>query len=127
MTQAERPLIIQSDRSILVEAHHPLYEEVRDRLAQFAELEKSPEHMHFYRVSQISIWNAATLAVPLDSILEYLETRSRYPVPRALLKEILVPTQRGGGPNPFVAIRGEASRTVTRRRRRRRGPRHRRR
>jgi DNA excision repair protein ERCC-3 len=88
VNDGERPLIVQSDRSILVEADHPLYEEARDRLAQFAELEKSPEHMHFYRVSQISVWNAAALSVPLDSILDYLKSRSRYPVPPSLLKEL---------------------------------------
>ena len=63
----EAPLIVQSDRSILLEVDHPRYEEARDRLAQFAELEKSPEHIHFYRVTAISIWNAAALGLPLVS------------------------------------------------------------
>src|SRR5829696_8162059 len=53
------PLIVQGDRSILVEVDNPRYAEARDALAPFAELEKSPEHIHTYRLNPLSLWNAA--------------------------------------------------------------------
>ena len=53
------PLIVQSDRSILVEVDNPKYAAARDALAPFAELEKSPEHIHTYRITPLSLWNAA--------------------------------------------------------------------
>ncbi len=53
------PLIVQSDKSILLEVDNPRYEEARDALARFAELEKSPEHIHTYRITPLSLWNAA--------------------------------------------------------------------
>ena len=53
------PLIVQGDRSILVEVDNPRYSEARDALAPFAELEKSPEHIHTYRLTPLSLWNAA--------------------------------------------------------------------
>ncbi len=84
----ENPLIVQSDRTILVEVDHPRYEEVRDTLGRFAELEKSPEHLHTYRVSPISIWNAAALGMGADSITGFLEDGSRYPAPKSVLEEV---------------------------------------
>src|SRR5947207_12182760 len=53
------PLIVQGDRTIFVEVDNPLYAEARDALAPFAELEKSPEHLHTYRLTPLSPWNAA--------------------------------------------------------------------
>ena len=53
------PLIVQGDRSILVEVDNPKYAKARDALAPFAELEKSPEHIHTYRLTPLSLWNAA--------------------------------------------------------------------
>ena len=53
------PFIVQSDRSVLVEVDNPKYAEARDAIAPFAELEKSPEHIHTYRISNLSLWNAA--------------------------------------------------------------------
>ena len=53
------PLIVQCDLSILVEVSSPRYDDARGRLARFAELEKSPEHIHTYRISPLSLWNAA--------------------------------------------------------------------
>ena len=82
------PLVVQADRTILVEVDHPEFESARARLARFAELEKSPEHVHFYRVTPISIWNAAALGLPLREILDFLVDRSRYPVAPAVLAEI---------------------------------------
>lgn len=84
----ENPLIVQGDRSIVVEVDHPRYAEVRDRLARFAELEKSPEHLHTYRLSPISIWNAAALGISAAEIQSFLEANARYPLPKSLADEL---------------------------------------
>src|SRR5471030_2949040 len=63
------PFIVQSDRSVLVEVDSPKYAEARDALAPFAELEKSPEHIHTYRISNLSIWNAATAGLTADDMI----------------------------------------------------------
>jgi len=76
------PLIIQSDQSILVEVDNPLYHEVRDRLLTFAELEKSPEFIHTYRLTHISLWNAASARLEPETIISFLKEFSRYPVPQ---------------------------------------------
>ena len=55
----EPPLIVQTDRTVLLETQHPDYESARDRLSRFAELEKSPEYVHFYKITPVSVWNAA--------------------------------------------------------------------
>ncbi|HKD99910.1 MAG TPA: DNA repair helicase XPB [Planctomycetota bacterium] len=86
--RAENPLIVQSDRSIVVEIDHPRYEEVRDRLGRFAELEKSPEYLHTYRVSPVSIWNAAALGVRAEEIVGFLRDNARYPIPESVAAEI---------------------------------------
>ncbi len=75
------PLIVQSDRTILLEVDHPLHAEARDALAQFAELEKSPEHIHTYRLSPLSLWNAAAGGMDAQSVLDLLNTYSKYQVP----------------------------------------------
>src|SRR6266480_3503598 len=59
------PMIVQSDKTILLEVDHPQHAEARDALAQFAELEKSPEHIHTYRLSPLSLWNAAAGGIKL--------------------------------------------------------------
>ncbi|MBI5850062.1 MAG: DEAD/DEAH box helicase [Planctomycetes bacterium] len=82
------PLVVQGDRTVLLEVQHPRFEEARAKLAQFAELEKSPEHVHFYRITPISIWNAAALGHPLEEILDYLRAASRYPIANAVLDEV---------------------------------------
>ena len=56
----ENPLIVQGDRSLLLDVHAPLAEECRNALIPFAELEKSPEHLHTYRLTPLSLWNAAS-------------------------------------------------------------------
>ncbi|MBN2490679.1 MAG: helicase-associated domain-containing protein, partial [Planctomycetes bacterium] len=75
------PLIVQSDRSMLLEVDNPRYEEARDHLARFAELAKSPEHIHTYRISALSLWNAAAAGHGADEILEWLREFSKYPIP----------------------------------------------
>lgn len=76
-----KPLILQSDFSLLLDVHNPLFDEARARLSAFAELEKSPEHIHTYRMSPLSLWNAASAGLTSESILETLSLYSRFPVP----------------------------------------------
>ena len=76
------PLIVQSDRTILLETAHPRYEEARDSIARFAELEKSPEHIHTYRLSPLSLWNAAAAGLAAVDILSALDELSKYPLPQ---------------------------------------------
>ncbi|MCS7061116.1 MAG: DEAD/DEAH box helicase [Anaerolineae bacterium] len=77
----ENPLIVQSDKSVLLEVDNPLYTEARDALARFAELEKSPEYVHTYRIGSLSLWNAAAAGLTADTILADLERFSKYPLP----------------------------------------------
>lgn len=82
------PVIIQSDRSLLVEVDNPLYPEARDNLSLFAELEKSPEHVHTYRISPLSLWNAAASGLVSDKVVEVLQKLSKYEVPQNIIFEI---------------------------------------
>lgn len=84
----ENPLIIQSDLTVLLEVISPKYEEARDELVRFAELEKSPEHMHTYRIHPLSLWNAAASKIKADQIIEVLETYSKYEIPQNVSVEI---------------------------------------
>ncbi|GAC1359247.1 MAG: helicase-associated domain-containing protein [Ktedonobacteraceae bacterium] len=82
------PIIVQSDRTILLEVDHPLHAEARDALAQFAEIEKSPEHIHTYRLSPLSLWNAAAGGMDAQTILDQLTFYSKYPLPSNVITEI---------------------------------------
>ncbi len=82
------PLIIQGDRSVLVEVDNPRYAEARDALAPFAELEKSPEHIHTYRLTDLSLWNAAAAGLSADAMMDVLRRFSKYPVPSNLAVDI---------------------------------------
>lgn len=75
------PMVVQSDRTVLLEVDNPLYSEARDALARFAELEKSPEHIHTYRLSPLSLWNAAASGLTAAAILASLAQYSKYDVP----------------------------------------------
>jgi DNA excision repair protein ERCC-3 len=77
----QKPLLVQSDHSLLLEVHHPACEACRADIAPFTELEKSPEHIHTYRMSPLSLWNAASAGLTAADILGVLDGRSRYPVP----------------------------------------------
>ncbi|MDA8220607.1 MAG: helicase-associated domain-containing protein [Desulfitobacterium hafniense] len=88
MPSATNPVIIQSDRSVLLEVHNPLYEEARDTLAIFAELEKSPEYIHTYRITPLSLWNAASSGVSVADVLNGLERYSKFPLPDSVRTEI---------------------------------------
>jgi DNA excision repair protein ERCC-3 len=77
----DNPLIVQGDHTILVEVASPRYAEARDQLVRFAELVKAPEHVHTYRVTPLSVWNARASGVTAAEIVETLRTLSKYPVP----------------------------------------------
>jgi len=88
MSSGTNPVIVQSDRSVLLEVLNPLYEEARDTLAVFAELEKSPEYMHTYRITPLSLWNAASSGVTVSEVLNGLELYSKFPLPDSVRTEI---------------------------------------
>ncbi|MDR3602371.1 MAG: helicase-associated domain-containing protein [Desulfosporosinus sp.] len=88
MPAITNPVIVQSDRSVLLEVQNPLYEEARDSLAIFAELEKSPEYMHTYRITPLSLWNAASSGVTVVDVLTGLEQYSKFSLPDAVRTEI---------------------------------------
>ena len=77
----ENPLIVQSDKTVLLEVDNPQYTDARDVLARFTELEKSPEYVHTYRVTPLSLWNAAAAGLTAQAILDDLERFSKYPLP----------------------------------------------
>ena len=82
------PLIVQGDRSVLVEVDNPRYPEARDALAPFAELEKSPEHIHTYRLTSLSLWNAAAAGMTAQAMIDVLRQYSKFPLPANLLTDI---------------------------------------
>ncbi len=75
------PLIVQSDSSLLLEVYNNKFEEARNELTKFAELVKSPEHIHTYQISAISLWNAAASGVTLSDIVNAIELYSKFDVP----------------------------------------------
>jgi DNA excision repair protein ERCC-3 len=75
------PLIVQGDRTILLEVDNPLHAEARDAIAPFAELEKSPEHIHTYRLTPLSLWNAAAAGMSAEAMIEALQLYSKFPLP----------------------------------------------
>ena len=81
----ENPLIVQGDRSLLLDVHAPLAEECRNALIPFAELEKSPEHLHTYKLTPLSLWNAASAGFSADDAVAVLEKFARYDVPQAVV------------------------------------------
>lgn len=83
-----RPAIVQGDRTVLLEVDHPEYERARDLLARFAELERSPEHVHTYRLSSLALWNAAVMGVTADDVVSGLTSISRFAVPPHVESEI---------------------------------------
>jgi DNA excision repair protein ERCC-3 len=84
----EKPLIVQSDKTLLLEVDHPMFEDCRSEIARFAELEKSPEYLHTYRITPLSLWNAAAAKLKAEQIVDALYKYSKYPVPQAVSAEI---------------------------------------
>lgn len=90
------PLIVQGDRSILLEVDNPKYAAARDALAPFAELEKSPEHVHTYRLTPLSLWNAAAAGLTAEAILDALRRYTKFPLPTNLSADIAEVISRYG-------------------------------
>ncbi|HEX2246036.1 MAG TPA: helicase-associated domain-containing protein, partial [Arthrobacter sp.] len=85
---ADGPLIVQSDKTILLEVDHEQATEARHAIAAFAELERAPEHMHSYRITPLGLWNARAAGLDAEQVLDTLLQYSRFPVPHALLIDI---------------------------------------
>lgn len=92
----ENALIIQSDRSVLLEVHSPRADAAREAIAPFAELVKSPEHIHTYQISPLSIWNARAAGMPVSEMVAALQAHSKYPMPDAVGQEIAALGSRYG-------------------------------
>ncbi len=93
---ATNPFIVQSDRSVLVEVDNPKYTEARDAIAPFAELEKSPEHMHTYRISNLSLWNAAAAGFSANEVVAVLQKYTKFPIPQNIPTDIAETVSRYG-------------------------------
>jgi DNA excision repair protein ERCC-3 len=84
----ENPLIVQSDRSVLLEVNNPHYEAARDVLARFAELVKSPEFIHTYQITALSLWNAAAAGERADAIVAALQRYAKFDLPANVVSDI---------------------------------------
>ncbi|SDM94813.1 DNA excision repair protein ERCC-3 [Paenibacillus sp. yr247] len=91
-----RPLIVQSDLSVLLETHHPEFESVRGIISRFADLVKSPDHLHTYRITPLSLWNAAAAGMPIEQMSACLQRYAKFGVPPAVLSGIRKYVQRYG-------------------------------
>lgn len=83
--QFDNPLIVQGDRTLLLDVHAPLADECRDALIPFAELERSPEHLHTYRLTPLSLWNAASAGFTSDNAVKVLQKYARYDIPSSVV------------------------------------------
>lgn len=83
-----KPLIVQRDRTVFLEVQHPRFAEMRDGLMRFAELEKSPRYVHVYKITSLSLWNAAASGLLAEEIRTFLTSNSKYPVPSCVLEEV---------------------------------------
>ncbi|WP_436524528.1 DNA repair helicase XPB [Actinoplanes sp. HUAS TT8] len=90
------PLIVQSDKTLLLEVDHPDAQACRMAIAPFAELERSPEHVHTYRLTPLGLWNSRAAGHDAESVVDALLKFSRYPVPHALLVDIAETMDRYG-------------------------------
>ncbi len=90
------PLIVQSDKTLLLEVDHPQSGEARQAIAPFAELERSPEHVHTYRLTPLGLWNARAAGHDAEQVVDALMRYSRYAVPHALLVDVAETMSRYG-------------------------------
>jgi DNA excision repair protein ERCC-3 len=90
------PLIVQSDKTLLLEVDHPKAAEARRAIAPFAELERSPEHIHTYRLTNLGLWNARAAGHDAEQVVDALLAHSRYAVPHALLVDVAETMARYG-------------------------------
>ena len=89
-------LIVQSDKTLLLEVDHERAADARRAIAPFAELERAPEHIHTYRVTPLGLWNARAAGHDAEQVVDALLTHSRYPVPQALLVDVAETMDRYG-------------------------------
>ena len=90
------PLIVQSDKTLLLEVDHAGAEAARRDIAPFAELERAPEHIHTYRVTPLGLWNARAAGHDAEQVIDALLRHSRYAVPQALLVDVAETMARYG-------------------------------
>ncbi|WP_299050418.1 DNA repair helicase XPB [uncultured Nocardioides sp.] len=90
------PLIVQSDKTLLLEVDHERASDCRKAIAPFAELERSPEHVHTYRLTPLGLWNARAAGHDAEQVVDALMEFSRYPVPHALLVDVAETMARYG-------------------------------
>src|SRR5215468_1084820 len=88
MPNPNNPMIVQGDKTALLEVNSERYAEARDILARFAELEKSPEYIHTYRITPLSLWNAASAGLQAADIIDGLNEFAKYPVPGNVIQDI---------------------------------------
>lgn len=96
MTHNDGPLIVQSDKTVLLEVAHPDAPKARAALAPFAELERAPEHIHTYRITPLALWNARAAGFDAEQAVDVLERYSRFPVPQSLLVDVAETMARYG-------------------------------
>ncbi|HEX4814725.1 MAG TPA: DNA repair helicase XPB [Nonomuraea sp.] len=96
MSVNDGPLIVQSDKTLLLEVDHARADECRKAIAPFAELERAPEHVHTYRVTPLALWNARAAGHDAEQVIDALISYSRYPVPHALLVDVAETMARYG-------------------------------
>lgn len=90
------PLIVQSDKTMLLEVDHPQAAEARVAVAPFAELERAPEHIHTYRLTPLGLWNARAAGHDAETVVNALLTYARYPIPHSLLLDLTETMDRYG-------------------------------
>ena len=90
------PLIVQSDKTLLLEVDHERAADCRKAIAPFAELERSPEHVHTYRLTPLGLWNARAAGHDAEQVVDTLLSYSRYAVPHALLVDVAETMARYG-------------------------------
>ncbi|MBP2437231.1 DNA repair helicase XPB [Microbacterium amylolyticum] len=93
---ADGPLIVQSDRTVLLEVAHPDAESARHELAVFAELERAPEHIHTYRITRLGLWNARAAGHTAEDMLATLDQWTRFPVPPSVATDLRETVNRYG-------------------------------
>lgn len=96
MSFGDGPLIVQSDKTCLLEISHPQADAARAALSPFAELEKAPEHVHTYRITPLALWNARAAGFDAEQVVDVLETYSKFPVPQSLLVDTAETMSRYG-------------------------------
>jgi DNA excision repair protein ERCC-3 len=93
---SDGPLIVQSDRTVLLEVAHPAAEDARHDLAVFAELERAPEHIHTYRITRLGLWNARAAGHTAEDMLTTLERYSKFPIPQTVSVDMTETVARYG-------------------------------